>query len=425
MKYLSHALKFLLVFLFFSSFSMPLFSPSRPAAERMMLHGKVTTIDGETFTGQIRWGDEEATWGDLFNSQKPDNPYLKYLDHDEVRREENDDDNAWGRFNIIWQDRGRNSWTWNSSSNSHIFACFFGEIAEMRITGRRAVELTLKNGESIEVEGGSNDVGEKITLFDAEIGKMELEWDRLDKIEFMQMPTGERVQMGDPLYGVVKTREGTFEGYVQWDEDEAMTDDKLDGESRNGDLSIPFYNIKSITRGGRGSDVVLKTERKLYLTGSNDVNSENRGIIVKNPEFGRLEVTWREFESIEFTEPKKVAMTYDDFKAPKRIEGSVKTTEGKTFTGLLAYDLDETYDFEMLDGKFEDMEYKVPFRLIKSIKPKNFEYSNVTLRSGKTLLLGDSQDVSDRNSGILVFKNEDDKDPMYIKWENLDEITFN
>ena len=38
--------------------------------DQVFIYGKLTTIDGETYQGQIRWGKEEAYWTDLFNGTK-------------------------------------------------------------------------------------------------------------------------------------------------------------------------------------------------------------------------------------------------------------------------------------------------------------------------------------------------------------------
>lgn len=382
------------------------------------LYGTVLTIDGESYTGQLRWGKEEATWQDLFNSSKTENPFIKYLDRDDMAQNEGKR-SGWD-FRALWQDRGG---SWSASSN-HSFALLFGDISSIEVSGGGAIRLKLRNGEVFTLRGGSNDVGAKITVLDQDFGKLEVDWRRIDRISFSQMPEKTESQLGEVLYGIVKTQKGEFEGYIQWDEDETLSEDRLDGDTPNGDMSIPFGNIKSITRGGRGSDVVLKSGRKVYLTGSNDVDADNRGIIVKNPDWGRINISWREFESITFTEPKEKSMSYQDFPTPKRLEGKVRTREGKILKGLIVFDLDESWDTEVLDGKDGGMEYKIPFRRIKSLRPKNEDYTSVVLTNGTTLILGDSNDVSSGNDGILIFKNKDDKAPEYIAWKNVEEVTF-
>ena len=85
--------------------------------------------------------------------------------------------------------------------------------------------------------------------------------------------------------------------------------------------------------------------------------------------------------------------------------------------------MDETFDYEVLQGKDDDIEYIIPFRYIKSVTPKNYDNSNVVLKSGEKLFLGDAQDVSDRNTGLLVFEGKGE--PRYLLWNDIGEVTFN
>ena len=64
--------------------------------------------------------------------------------------------------------------------------------------------------------------------------------------------------------------------------------------------------------------------------------------------------------------------------------------------------MDETFDYEVLQGKDDDIEYIIPFRYIKSVTPKNYDNSNVVLKSGEKLFLGDAQDVSDYTYSFFV-----------------------
>ncbi|MCA1788945.1 MAG: hypothetical protein LC667_03525, partial [Thioalkalivibrio sp.] len=44
------------------------------------IYGRITTIDGATFEGRLRWGGtEEAFWGDYFNGAKEDNPWAAHV----------------------------------------------------------------------------------------------------------------------------------------------------------------------------------------------------------------------------------------------------------------------------------------------------------------------------------------------------------
>jgi len=62
------------------------------------------------------------------------------------------------------------------------------------------------------------------------------------------------------------------------------------------------------------------------------------------------------------------------------------------------------------------------YQNIKKIIPKNYKWSNIELKNGETILIGEMQDVSDRNDGVLVFENKED--PVYFPWDKIEEIHF-
>lgn len=386
------------------------------------IYGKITTIDNKTFEGPLRWGKEEAYWTDLFNASKRRNDNLRYLSNDQMRDlSRRNEDNHWF---VRWV--SDDHWFGDDDRrHTHQFVCQFGNIKSIRPTGRNAVEVVLQNGDRLEFDGeGYNDIGTDVRVVDAEIGEIELSWGRIEKIEFSSTPQL-KAKFGEPLYGTVETRSGTFTGLVQWDHDERVGTDKLDGDSSDGDVSIPFDNIRSIERLGYGSSrVILKSGRDLELRGSNDVNSENRGIIVTTEKSERIDIDWEDFEKVTFADkPSGKLKSYADFKNQIKLEGTVVTTDGESHKGRIVYDLDEEHNYEVLQGEHEDMEYTIAFGDIKRVVPKNYDFSDVELKNGTKLLLQEGQDVSDRNSGMLIFKGSGD--PVYVPWEKVREITFN
>lgn len=397
------------------------------AQDTGFIYGTVSTIDNKDYTGAIRWGKEEVFWTDMFNASKEENDNLDYLS----REERNGlDEQKYRQYNHGSSEESILSWvskSWgreNKFDHTHQFSVQFGEIKNIEITGRSRVYLTLQNGKRMEVNGeGYNDIGSSIKVIDAEIGEIKLDWNKIDKIEFKNTPNSLSEKFGEPLYGSVQTYNGTFEGFIQWDHDERVSTDKLDGDTSDGDVSIQFGKIKSIENDGNRASIELNSGRKMTLRGSNDVNSENRGIIVSSEKFGRVDIPWKEFRMLTFSTPKERLASFNDFNKSEKLKGSVKTTDGKTFSGKIIYDLDEEYGMEVLQGKDEDIEYIIPFRKIASISPKNYDYSTVKLKDGTTLTLGDAQDVSDKNSGVLVF--EASNDPIYVPWSKINIITFN
>lgn len=385
------------------------------AQDEALIYGKLTTIDGDSYTGQIRWGKEEATWGDVFNGTKEENDNYRYLSRDERNslRDDRRRGGRWSNWNISWN---------NDFETTHEFQARFGDIAKLEIQRRSEVKLTLRNGESMYVKNGSNDFDTEIHIMDKELGKTSFRWSRVEMIEFMDTPANLPDKMGDAMYGTVVFYGGEYTGFIEWDHDERLSTDILDGDTRDGDVKIEFGKLTSIERERGGSNIVTKSGREMYLRGSNDVNGENRGIIVTT-DFGRIDIPWREFKKVTFKDVPKGSASFNSYSDMGKLSGTVITTDGKTLSGNIIYDLDEEYTFEMLQGKDDDVEYIISMGNIKSISPKNYDYSNIVLKNGTEILLGDARDVNEQNDGLLVFTNSGD--PVYVSWSDIKTITFN
>jgi hypothetical protein len=376
------------------------------------IYGKVYT-GSTTYTGLLRWGTEEALWTDLFNASKTKDQYKKLVPQ---QKDEND---AW--FNIDWSFGS----IWEDKIVPHQFTCQFGNLSEITILDNDDVKVKLKNGREFEIDGeGYNDVGSKIQILDPELGIVGVSWNKISKIEFMPAPARLETIFGTPLYGTVEgARREKFTGFIVWDNDERLSTDHLDGDADDDDVSIKFGDITAIEKQGRGSQVTLKSGRTLYLTGSNDVNNENRGVLVVTPGLGIVKVTWEAFRSVTFTSPKNTGTSYAQFTAPVFLQGTVLQLDGDDLTGRIIYDVDEMLDMEFVEGKENGIEYSVLLKNIKKITPKNSDYSMITLKNGETLLLGNAQDVSGRNGGVLVFM-KGKKEPQHVSWRKINEIIF-
>ncbi|MFZ5998879.1 MAG: hypothetical protein ACOYW3_00085 [Bacteroidota bacterium] len=396
------------------------------AQDEGFIYGKVTTVDDKVYEGPIRWGKEEVYWVDIFNAGKERNENLRYLS-DRERRELDDRQNSWGNWNgnniarwVGWNDDGD-----YSHDYTHQFACQFGDIKSITPTGRKYVDLEMQSGDRITLKGeGYNDVGEEIRIMDPEMGEMDMSWGRIRKVEFMKAPKNIANKFGKPLYGTVEAFGKTFTGYIQWDHDERLTTDKLDGDAEDGDVSIEFGKIKSIEKRGSRSYVVLKSGRELRMDGSNDVSSGHRGVIIMNKELVAVDVPWNEFDKVTFTDIAAApVVTYDQFASQHTLTGTVVTDDGKTLTGKIVFDLDEEYDYELLQGKEGEYEYITPFRNIRRIEPLSEYRCTLELKSGQKITLDDAQDVNERNQGILVFATAKGE-PSYVRWEDVKSIDF-
>lgn len=381
---------------------------SQGQRSKEFIYGKVTTKSNEQYIGFIRWGKEEFLWHDVFNSAK--------LTNKRVHSNKNKPSSLWDNFDwnlsSIWEDKYRQT--------SHLFSCLFGDIKSLYPRSSEKVDLELKNGTVIKLEGGSNDVGTTLRVYDFELGLVKIKWNKISKVEFSDAPDTNETNFGQPLYGRVKTyRKGSFEGYIKWDLDERTTEDILDGD--DGDQQVAFKNIKSITKDGEGVSVILHSGRQVYLKGSNDVNSQNRGIAIYQSGVGNIQVNWKEFKHLELMENDEPGLDYKSFGNPVGLKAEIKTYDDHVYSGLMVYDVDEKWEIEFIDGNDDKVEYQIPLRFIKRIVPKNKTYSQLYLRNGEVLLLGDGQDVSYKNDGVLLFVKAN-KEPKLIEWEDIVEI---
>jgi hypothetical protein len=398
---------------------------SASAQDEGFIYGKVYMYDDRVYEGPIRWGKEEVYWIDIFNAGKEKNPNLKFLssrERDDLERRQSE----WGYWgSSFWTKWVGADWGNGNGDFTHQFSCQFGELKSIEPDGRKYVNVELQNGTKFSLLGeGYNDVGLEIRIMDKEMGQVEVEWSRIEKVEFIKTPKRIENKFGNPLYGTVEAYGKKFTGYIQWDHDERISTDKLDGDSEDGDLSIEMGKIKSIERAGGRSLVVLKSGRELRMDGSNDVSSGHRGVIVMNNDFPSIDIPWDEFDKVTFTEfIGSPGITYDDFKQQKALTGTITTQDGKTLSGKIVYDLDEEFQHELLQGKNNDFEYTIPFHRIKRIEQASLNRCLVELKSGEKLSLTDTQDVNEKNQGVLVFSDAK-SDPKYIPWEEVKSIDF-
>ncbi len=374
------------------------------------IYGRVTMRSDTVYEGRLRWnGDEEAFWGDLFNGSKEERPYWDEVPEDERRRH--------GGFRILGIRIGSSDYFSGRS-----FVARFGDIVKIE-THRGDAVLTMKGGAVIEIDGsGTNDIGSRIDVWDNEVGQVKLDWDRIDVIEFLPTPADLDVAV-TRLHGTVKTEEGEFEGYIQWDKEECLSTDELDGDSPDGGMSIEMGKIRSIERGSsRSSRVTLWSGREFELRGTNDVNSENRGIYVEDPRYGRVLVEWDSFERVDFSGAGSSGPSYDDFQPGKPLRGTVTESGGETYSGRIVYDIDEEYSWEILNGDQRDLEYNIPFAFVESVEPRGSDSSRVTLKGGYELVLDDVADVGDGYDGVLVITASGDS--VYVPWDDVERIDF-
>jgi hypothetical protein len=114
----------------------------------------------------------------------------------------------------------------------------------------------------------------------------------------------------------------------------------------------------------------MKSGRSLFLENSNDVDNGNRGVWVVNPEFGVIKFSWKAFRKVTFSTPVGSGQPYAEFVNPQPMQATVSLLDGNDISGRIIYDLDETLDFELIEGRENDIEYQIPMRNISASHPK-------------------------------------------------------
>ncbi len=384
------------------------------------IYGEITTDEGDTFEGFIRWDKNEGNWVDILDASK-ERP--KRGTDKESRRKYRDRKATIEIFGItIGKSRSSSSGWWSTAQSG----IRFGHIRTLDVVDDDAVLLTLKSSQEVELSGGSTDIGSgirEIIIEDEHEGEIELVWDDLEAIEFMQAPSGAESNFGERLYGTLTTRRGNeYTGFVCWDVDELFPTDILDGDEKHRSRKIKFGKIASIERySSSGAKVTLTNGNQMVLRGTNDVDDDNRGIIISDPGFGQVTVKWDEFDRLDFKKaPHQVR--YKEFDGGRRLTGTVYTEDGDSYTGTIRWDDDEEYTWEILNGDYRDVEFDIEFGLIKSIEKRSSRSSIVTVRDDRSFRLSGSNDVDEDNKGIFVILS--DGDEVEIEWEDFDRVDF-
>ena len=254
------------------------------------------------------------------------------------------------------------------------------------------------------------------------------------------------------IYGKVYARHNqSYEGRLIWNNHETCWEDILNSKHRirskytvkkstkrvfgflveergkrslTTSLAIKFGHLKAIERRTQNSAYLyVKDGRKIMVSGGgNDIGSNNRGIIVEDPNEGPIKLTWNELDKVEFkAEPDWYVndVALDDV---YRLCARVHSCTGEVFEGALMWDNDETLSSHILDGKENGEDHKIEFGEISVLERDGTNGTIVKLRNGEVIRLTSSNDVNSGNRGIFVH------DPSYgqiqIPWRYFERLEF-
>ncbi|MEM7049095.1 MAG: hypothetical protein AAF604_05525 [Acidobacteriota bacterium] len=393
-------------------------SAAPEAVHEGFLYGRVTTLEGLTYEGRLRWGgDEEALWGHTFNGVKTDNRWAALAPAEALARPR-------PPLEIFGMEIDRRP---RPVDLERLFMVRFGEIAHLE-AGVATVRVTLKGGRVVELDRHeANDLDDGVRVWDRARGMVDLGSRRIRTIELLPAPDPGAIE-GGFLHGSVRTSQGVFSGLLQWNRQDSLGRDELEGEGPDGRIGLRFGTIRSIARHSPESSwVTLLDGREIELAGSRETGEGNRGLYVDDSRYGRVLVSWGAFERVDFTSQGETP-TYADFPPGRSLEGIVETLDGQSLGGRLVFDLDESETLETLDAPFEGVSYSIPFGRLASLVPAGrgvggSRFARVTLVSGEVLELEAAGDLGEQNLGVLVFAVGSEQ-PEYVPWSEVEEIGF-
>jgi hypothetical protein len=379
------------------------------------LYGRVTAVDGPTYEGRLRWGgDQEAFWGDYFNGAKDANPWIVHLPSAQRPAERRRIEIFGFRFGGPDQSGGLD----------RLFMARFGDIARID-AGFADVRVTLKTGTTIVLDRfEANDVDDGVRVWDHRQGIVDLDTRRIRTIEFL--PTAPLAAAPVRLRGTVRTRAGEFSGFIQWDRQDCVGSDELEGRTADGEIAVRYDTIRAIARRSRDSALVtLADGRELLLSGTREAGDGNLGVYVDDARYGRVLVSWDAFERVELSAARS-GPAYGDFPPGRPLAGQVTTRDGRRLAGRLVYDLDESETTETLDAPSRGVDYTIPFSLIASIVPRGWAAggagrATVILRDGEQLDLERMGDLGQDNAGLLIFAGGRER-PEYVPWSQVEQV---
>ena len=274
----------------------------------------------------------------------------------------------------------------------------------------------------------------------------------------------------DRLYGRVITTDGaTFEGFIRWDRNEGSWSDILNGSKqlpvenrhqaerlagtreaepeerertvrflglkiswtddndrrdsypRSATSGLRFGHIRAIEPiGGDRARITLRSGERIELEGgSTDIGNDGRGVEVEDATRGKVSLDWRAIERVEFMPAPASAR---DARGGERLYGTLRTRRGDEFTGYVAWDVDEIFATDVLDGDDRGRDREVPFGGIASIERYSSSSARVRLKNGEEVVLRGSNDVDGSNRGIAI------ADPQLgqvtVDWDEFEVLTF-
>lgn len=387
------------------------------------ISGKVILNNKDVYSGTIKLGNNDLLWTNLFSAEHKNDENVAYIPDTVLKTRKN-----YSESTVKWI-VGIPFGDMTLKEYNPYFICDYGVIASIN-KHKDYVSLKLQSNETIELNNKTGDLSNDIYIYSSSSTEpLKIKWRDISAIQFENQTGLSSNRIETPLYGELRSKESTEIGFVDWDQQEKTNSDMLNGRNNEGSFEIPFNHITSIINTEESIMVNLKSGSSFKATGnifelftdlSNDLGTENRGIIITKSSVGKISCDWESFKQISFSEPLySESAVLISFPYPKKLEGEIKTKDGKSYKGVFAFNIYKERNSNYLIGNdIEGLSYAIPFWNISKIEPKDEHSTNIFLKNNEKLILGNSPDVTNENDGVIIF----DKNPKYISWSNISEI---
>jgi len=285
--------------------------------------------------------------------------------------------------------------------------------------------LTVSSGgEGVRSETDPDRLYGRVVTSDGRVFEGYLRWDRneahwtdvVDGLKEIPLEWEQEAERLDPEYAAAKRRERSLVAFgvrLTWDVDD--DEDALMSES-----GIRFAHVRRLSPvDSRTARITLTSGEEIMLhSSSTDLGRAMRGVEVEVPGGTTIEVEWQELERVDFlSAPARMPAP-----VARRLFARVETWSDVTLTGYLAWDLDEIFDTDILDGRGGGIDHEIEFRDIRRIEWISDRSARVLLRNGQELELRGTNDVDRSNRGIEV------ADPGFgrviVRWEDFKSADF-